>query len=317
MLPPGSVVGFFNAKVGLRTSGAALLGVVSDRAIIVGSKPGGREAQAPGVVVAYCGRVPVRVEGSCCSGDPLVPSERGDGVARALRVGDSCDGWQACDAGCAGMTLDTSVAQRRHSPSAAEVVAVATQDSDHSGVMLVDAVISPPAMTKRVVQNLHGTSRAQCARQGFKATLLGLLAVLLLAACYTTNLGWLRTDRPGEVGAAPGTRGNPPGPAAPGSVATAYSAEGPPGSMGLPTMSGQSFPHNLPHLSGIPKSRNPRMFPTRPPSPAPTHDRLHGNDSDVNDCGIPLLKCFGPNGSNRDTTACVSSRPPHRLRCTL
>ena len=271
VLPPGSVVGFFNAKVGLRTSGAALLGVVSDRAIIVGSKPGGREAQAPGVVVAYCGRVPVRVEGSCRSGDPLVPSERGDGVARALRVGDSCDGWQACDAGCAGMTLDTSVAQRRHSPSAAEVVAVATQDSDHSGVMLVDAVISPPAMTKRVVQNLHGTSRAQCARQGFKATLLGLLAVLLLAACYTTNLGWLRTDRPGEVGAAP----------------------------------------------GIPKSRNPRMFPTRPPSPAPTHDRLHGNDSDVNDCGIPLLKCFGPNGSNRDTTACVSSRPPHRLRCTL
>ena len=74
-LSEGTVVGFTEGKVSLNTLGCKILGVVTERPVVVGSalKPG-TDAKGSGVNVAYCGRVPVRVIGPVQCGDILVPS---------------------------------------------------------------------------------------------------------------------------------------------------------------------------------------------------------------------------------------------------
>ena len=74
-LSEGTVVGFTEGKVSLNTLGCKILGVVTERPVVVGSalKPG-TDAKGSGVNVAYCGRVPVRVIGPVECGDILVPS---------------------------------------------------------------------------------------------------------------------------------------------------------------------------------------------------------------------------------------------------
>ena len=93
-LPEGTVVGFDHGKVQLCTTNAHLLGVVSERALIVGSM-GFEELRKDGVVVAYCGRVPIRVIGPVAAGDVLIPSGSSDGVARVSTIHrdiTSCEG---------------------------------------------------------------------------------------------------------------------------------------------------------------------------------------------------------------------------------
>ena len=57
-------------------------------ALVLGSVPAHLEHDlGEGAVVAYCGRVPVLVDGACRSGDALVPSACNDGVAHVLGRG--------------------------------------------------------------------------------------------------------------------------------------------------------------------------------------------------------------------------------------
>ena len=61
ILPEGTIVGFNEGKVGLNTNGSKILGVVSARPVVVGSYD--HSSNRAGAVVAYCGRLPVRVIG--------------------------------------------------------------------------------------------------------------------------------------------------------------------------------------------------------------------------------------------------------------
>ena len=47
------VVGFFEGKVGLNTSGARILGVVSERPIVLGSTKGPHLGHGPNLTFAY------------------------------------------------------------------------------------------------------------------------------------------------------------------------------------------------------------------------------------------------------------------------
>jgi hypothetical protein len=80
----GSVVGLFSGKISLRTESADMVAVVSRRALCVGSFPGPEQAKQ-GDIIAYLGRVPVRVREHVVSGETLVPSRMHDGTAVALR----------------------------------------------------------------------------------------------------------------------------------------------------------------------------------------------------------------------------------------
>ena len=49
---------------------------------MLGSAASKLSTKSTGAVVAYCGRVPVRVMGPISSGDVLVPSGNSDGIAQ-------------------------------------------------------------------------------------------------------------------------------------------------------------------------------------------------------------------------------------------
>eukprot|EP01047_Picozoa_sp_COSAG01_P062105 COSAG01_NODE_7849_length_3026_cov_7.544585_1_plen_672_part_00 len=83
----GHVVGFFGEKISLRTAGADMFGIVSERAVVVGSADS--MTLASGACIAYMGRVPVNVIGEVIPGDLLVPSGRQDGSAKAVPRGSS------------------------------------------------------------------------------------------------------------------------------------------------------------------------------------------------------------------------------------
>ena len=94
------VTGFFEGKVGLNTSNSTILGVVSERPIVVGSKPANAEHARKGVYVAYCGRVPVATMGPVHAGDLLFPSGNNDGLAFVARAGDGGDGLPCVSGSC-------------------------------------------------------------------------------------------------------------------------------------------------------------------------------------------------------------------------
>lgn len=84
----GSVVGIFGGSISSKTADADMVAVVSRRAMCVGSFPG-KDKATLGDIVAYLGQVPVRVRGHVASGDVLVPSMVGDGVAMSSRAADN------------------------------------------------------------------------------------------------------------------------------------------------------------------------------------------------------------------------------------
>ena len=87
-LSEGEVVGVHPAGLSRKTAGAAVVGVVSHRAIVKGGLPQPSEAAAF-ETVAYVGRVPIRVRGAVQAGDALTPSGDDDGLAVAAPMGRS------------------------------------------------------------------------------------------------------------------------------------------------------------------------------------------------------------------------------------
>jgi hypothetical protein len=79
-LAEGEVVGFWGGELAQRTRGADMVGVVTRKAMVVGSLPSDDQAHRYDTV-AYAGRVPVRVRGPASCGDWVGPSGREDGTA--------------------------------------------------------------------------------------------------------------------------------------------------------------------------------------------------------------------------------------------
>ena len=90
----GDVVGMHKGRVSRQVEGAAMVAIVTHKAVVVGSVPSAANGQRePGVEVMYCGRVPVRAEGTIRDGDVLYSSGRGDGLAVSsmeLRMDIAC-----------------------------------------------------------------------------------------------------------------------------------------------------------------------------------------------------------------------------------
>lgn len=98
----GDVVGLVDSKVTFVTSGAKMAGIITKKAVVVGSTPmmsstlhgleiGTVEScpvRSVGQEVAYCGRVPVRVRGVCFAGDALAASGLNDGTAVPISAVD-------------------------------------------------------------------------------------------------------------------------------------------------------------------------------------------------------------------------------------
>ena len=168
-LREGDVVGFRDGRVGLATAGCRILGVISERPVVLGSVRPNRNKDHF-AVVAYCGRVPVNVQGPVRSGDLLVPSGRDDGTAIALKQTDTEDGLNchvnACEASWA--TQDAS-----HDVKAClGAIAVAMEASAGEDMALIQSVVTPPAMTREVAMNLRGRSSAGTTRAVFRAALV-------------------------------------------------------------------------------------------------------------------------------------------------
>ncbi len=80
---PGEVVGVTHGKVSKNTSGVEKVMVVSTRPIVLGNMPEeGKEDDY--VKIAFMGQVPVRVIGRVSPGDYIMPSELGNGFAKAV-----------------------------------------------------------------------------------------------------------------------------------------------------------------------------------------------------------------------------------------
>ena len=71
-LVEGTVVGFYEGKVGMNTSQAHILGVVSARAAVAGSVPNDTESRHGGVCVAYCGACARAIRLACASVSTVV-----------------------------------------------------------------------------------------------------------------------------------------------------------------------------------------------------------------------------------------------------
>lgn len=87
----GEIVGLVDGEITRSTIGAAMLGIISRKAVVEGSHPGfdDEESASRYDTVAYCGRVPVKLRGNAKSGDLVVPSGLNDGTAVAVRANGS------------------------------------------------------------------------------------------------------------------------------------------------------------------------------------------------------------------------------------
>ena len=144
-LDEGDIVGFQDGKVGLVTENCHILGVVSARPAVLGSRPKQDRSVDDHVVVAYCGRVPVRVHGPVRCGDVLVPSGKSDGVAIV-----SQDSPKDVAVHCA---VESAIALAGNQ-AAIGAVAVAMESCPDTGIVLVHSVVTPPGMTKEVMRHL-------------------------------------------------------------------------------------------------------------------------------------------------------------------
>ena len=177
-LNEGDVVGFSDGKVSLCTADSHLFGVVSARPVVLGSAP--KKEGLKGAVIAYCGRVPVRAFGPVKAGDVLMPSGKNDGLAVVNTKSLNNSSIGDCEQVSCGANPAT----------AAVAVAVALVDNRGHGVVLVESVITPPALTKDVLLSLNGASKAQASRRlyttGCLFTML-LLSTMLTVVCLRTS----------------------------------------------------------------------------------------------------------------------------------
>jgi hypothetical protein len=140
----GDVVGLVDSKVTFVTTRATMAGIITKKAVVVGSTPTAssishdletgtaesRPVRPVGQEVAYCGRVPVRVSGVCFAGDALTASGLNDGTAVPIRAVDSelstsCQSNSECGK-CIRQTMSYCWPMR---PRIALVVGVAMHDS--------------------------------------------------------------------------------------------------------------------------------------------------------------------------------------------
>ena len=132
----GSVVGLFGGKISLKTVDADMVAVISRRALCVGSFPGPDKA-VQGDIVAYLGRVPVRVRGQVASGDTLVPSARHDGTAIAWQRQDEANAGKHDNSAIVGIAMSAHMPGENRS------------DGNDADIGLVDALITPPSAQQR------------------------------------------------------------------------------------------------------------------------------------------------------------------------
>lgn len=168
----GDVVGFDqHGAISRRTTGAAMLGVISRKAVVEGSTPAAHE-RAQYDTVAYCGVVPVRVRrfapaSARCDcgaftdgvavGDVLIPSGRNDGVAVVSSAVSSTSG-----------RIATAVANCAWPSSA---------DSGNSCDILVPSMVISPAETVR-----RGPSQTKKLLQRCRTMLLIFVVVIVTVA---------------------------------------------------------------------------------------------------------------------------------------
>lgn len=118
----GDVVGLIGSKVTFVTSGATMAGIITKKAVVVGSTPRMSSPSQRGIdtdsdtahscsprpvgqEVAYCGRVPVRVRGVCFAGDALTASGLNDGTAVPIHTANlDLSSSRQCISGCGRCT---------------------------------------------------------------------------------------------------------------------------------------------------------------------------------------------------------------------
>ena len=148
-LEEGDVVGMHKGRVSRQVEGAAMVAIVTHKAVVVGSVPSAANGQRePGVEVAYCGRVPVRAEGTIRDGDVLYSSGRGDGLAVPSKE-------PPMDIAC-----DCKPGETGKKPARRMVgVAIGTSGTgDETGVRLVDVVVTPPSLSAAELRQARGLS---------------------------------------------------------------------------------------------------------------------------------------------------------------
>lgn len=118
---PGRIVGVKAGHISLATEGADALLVTTDRAVVVGNAPAGRDV--PVETVALVGQVALCVSGPVRSGDFILPSGRNDGEGRAVAAA-------ALSPALAGQIVGRAWQDKPYPATAPVVVAVGIQGAD-------------------------------------------------------------------------------------------------------------------------------------------------------------------------------------------
>jgi hypothetical protein len=129
----GDVVGLHAGHISRLVDGAAMVGVISRRALCVGSYPAVEGRAQEGGVVAYLGQVPVRAWGPVEEGERLVPSGRQDGTAVSA----------AAAAAAAAAATAVAAACPAQVPQVLGIAMVSLQPAGAAG--LVQIMITPPS----------------------------------------------------------------------------------------------------------------------------------------------------------------------------
>eukprot|EP01046_Picozoa_sp_COSAG06_P030626 COSAG06_NODE_2921_length_6087_cov_38.764863_3_plen_1098_part_00 len=177
-LEEGDVVGINHGKVSRQTASAAMVGVVTHRAAVVGSRSrwGGSKARK-GAEIAYCGRVPVRVRGPVSEGDVLVSSGLENGLAAVISnsaYGDTAD----CDLVCS--------AAERQVPKLRVGVAMRACDQPDDAVSLVEIAVTGPSMSS---MQQRGTAAIRL--KAAASTIRMAVFITLFVVLISTAAVWL------------------------------------------------------------------------------------------------------------------------------
>ena len=140
-LSEGDVVGFVGGAITKKTRGADIVGVVSRRAAVAGSAPPAAERWKYDTV-AYTGRVPVKLHGSAMYGDVVGPSGLQDGTVSVVASSWIGNAFPCC-------YHSSQLTQQR----VGVVVGFSPEGGGSGGQRLVEVAVSPPPMTRAVVNN--------------------------------------------------------------------------------------------------------------------------------------------------------------------
>lgn len=175
-LEEGDVVGICRGKVSRRTAHAAMVGVVTEKAAVVGSLSRWTSSRhRTGAEIAYCGRVPVRVRGPVREGDILVSSGREDGMA--VVISNSTAASRDCEISC---TTEPRAIQQGLQVG----VAMQTCDQPQDRVSLVEVAVTGPSMSSSSMQHLARNRGAVC-------TIRAVVFATLFVAVLSTVAVWL------------------------------------------------------------------------------------------------------------------------------